>query len=216
MRPLLPWRVRNFVSEHFPLVYHLVANAGFSGNDAAHWDARLAETWDTRDWPTKTERIRALTRPEDIVLDIGCGSGSILRSLRADGYPDLHGLEISQYAVDRLRSEGMTMWQGRLPDLPMPDAMFDIVIASQVLEHVIRRSRFVREIERVLKPRGQAFIFVPDDCLGPIDEHEHVIKYNRESLQRFLGKTFEIVSVESMRDANFEMAVLFAHVRKIA
>ena len=210
---LLPWRVRKVISDHFPLVYHLVANAGASGNDAAHWDARLAETWDARDWPTKTERIRAMTKPEDAILDVGCGSGSILRRLHSDGYRELHGFEISDYAVRRLREEGITMWQGRLPDLPMPDATFDVVIASQVLEHIIRRGRFVREIARVLKPSGRAFIFVPDDCLGPISEPEHVIMYNRDTLRRFLSRTFDVVSVESMKDANYEMSILFAHVR---
>jgi 2-polyprenyl-3-methyl-5-hydroxy-6-metoxy-1,4-benzoquinol methylase len=56
----------------------------------------------------------------------------------------LHALEISPYAEQRLRREGMTMCQGKLPDLPMPDGRFDVVIASQILEHVIRRRRFMR------------------------------------------------------------------------
>lgn len=210
----LPWRVRKVISDRLPLLYHLVANAGTSGNDAAHWDARLAQTWEARDWPTKTARIRELTQPVDAILDVGCGTGSILRSFQGEGYRDLHGMEISDYAVDRLRREGITMWQGRLPDLPIPDARFDIVIASQVLEHIIRRKRFVSEIGRVLKPQGRAFIFVPDDCLGPIDEAEHVIKYTRNSLGEFLAKTFDIISIESMRDANYPMPVLFAQVRK--
>ena len=211
---LLPWRVRKVISDRLPLLYHLVANAGTSGNDAAHWDARLAQTWDARDWPTKTARIRELTHPSDAMLDVGCGTGSILRSLQADGYCDLHGMEISNYAIDRLRREGITMWQGRLPDLPTPDVRFDIVIASQVLEHIIRRGRFVSEISRVLKPNGRAFIFVPDDCLGPIDESEHVIKYTSASLRAFLAKTFDVISIESMRDANYPMSVLFAQVSR--
>jgi ubiquinone/menaquinone biosynthesis C-methylase UbiE len=97
-----------------------------------------------------------------------------------------------------------------LPEIAVPDASFDIVIASQVLEHIIRRRRFVREIERVLRPGGRALIFVPDDCLGPIAEPEHVFKYNRFSLEQFLRRHFEIVSVQSIRDPNHEMPVLFA------
>ena len=211
---LLPWRVRKAISDRFPLVYHLVRNAGMSGNDTAHWNHRLEKTWDLRDWPTKTSRIRELTQSGDAVLDVGCGTGSILRSLRSDGYRDLHGMEISDYAIDRLRGEGITMWQGRLPDLPAPDARFDIVIASQVLEHIIRRRRFVLEISRVLKPHGRALIFVPDDCLGPIDEPEHVIKYNSGSLRAFLARTFDVLSVESMHDANYAVPLLFAQVRR--
>lgn len=211
---VLPYRIRKVISDRLPLLYHLVANAGTSGNSAEHWDARLAETWDKREWPTKTERIRALTTTGDVVLDIGCGNGGILRQLAAEGYRDLHGFEISQYAVRRLREAGMTMWSGCLPDLPIADQRFDVVIASQVLEHVIRRRRFMREVARVLKPAGRAFIFVPDNCLGPIDEPEHVIRYNAETLRAFLAKTFRVVSIESMRDANFAMPVLFAQVVK--
>jgi len=216
MRPLLPWRVRKVVSDRFPLVYHLVANAGFSGNDAAHWDDWLSRTWDERDWPKKTERIRSMVRPDDAIIDVGCGTGSILRALAADGFADLHGLEISEYSIARLRREGITMWHGRLPNLPLPEARFDVVIASQVLEHIIRRMRFMREVHRVLRPGGRALIFVPDNCLGPIDESEHVIRYNRETLRAFLAKTFEVESVESMRDENYEIPILFAQVRKSA
>lgn len=212
--PLLPWRVRKVISDRFPLMYHLVRNAGMSGNDSAHWNDWLEKTWDLRDWPTKTARIRELTNPGDAILDVGCGTGSILRSLRSDDYRDLHGLEISDYAIDRLRREGIKMWQGRLPDLPAPDARFDVVIASQVLEHIVRRGRFVSEISRVLKPHGRAFIFVPDDCLGPIDEAEHVIKYDRDSLRAFLAKRFDVLSIESMHDANYGVPLLFAQVRR--
>ena len=213
---LVPWRVRKAVSDRYPLIYHLVANAGLSGNSVEHWNAWLRDTWDAREWPTKVDRIRALTSPDDAILDVGCGTGSILRRLAGLGYRDLNGVELSDYAVARLRDEGITMWAGRLPDIPVGDARFDIVIASQVLEHIIRRGRFTSEIARVLKPGGRAFIFVPDNCLGPIDEPEHVIRYDSATLRRFLAKTFEVLSVESMRDVNFEMSVLFAQVRKAA
>ena len=213
---LVPYRVRKVISDRFPLAYHLVANAGLSGNSVSHWNDWLSRTWDAREWPTKVERIRELTQPGDRLVDVGCGNGSILRRLKLEGYEDLHGVELSDYAVARLRDEGITMWQGKLPMLPLADASFDVLIASQVLEHIIRRKRFMQEVNRVLRPGGSAFIFVPDDCLGPIDEPEHVVRYDRGSLRGFLAKTFDVVTVDSMRDPNFTMSILFAHVRKAA
>ena len=41
---MLPWRVKNFLSERFPLAYHLAVNLGAGGNDQVHWDQRLADT----------------------------------------------------------------------------------------------------------------------------------------------------------------------------
>jgi SAM-dependent methyltransferase len=193
----IPWRVKNFLSEHFPLAYHLVVNLGTKGNDQAYWDKRLEETWGERDWPTKSALIAALIGRGEKVLDIGCGTGSILRYLKERGYGDLHGLEISRYAVHRLRAEGITMHHGALPRLPLADNEFDVIIASQVL-----------------RPGGQALIFVPNDCLGPIDESEHVVKYNRKSFTADLTKHFEIVSIEVMRDAKYPMSLLFGHVRR--
>jgi SAM-dependent methyltransferase len=198
----------------FPLLYHLAANAGVKGNSAVHWDLRLAQTWDdaTRHWPVKNALIRSLTTPSDVILDLGCGNGSILRNLKGRGYQNLHGVEISDFAIRRLRNEGIEMHFGVLPSIPLPDSTFDVVIASQVLEHLIRRRRFLKEIRRILKPAGRAFIFVPDDCLGPIDEPEHVIKYTAQSLHRLLEAYFAVVKLDSIREANFAVPILFAHV----
>ncbi len=213
---LIPWRVKNFLSEGFPLLYHLVMHFGVSGNSQEHWDLKLAQTWDNAEaqWPTKNGLIASLTKPSDVILDIGCGSGSILRHLLGLGYRELHGLEISEYAIQRLRGEGIEMHYSALPSIPLPNASFDVVIASQVLEHIIWRHRFLREMRRVLMPGGRALIFVPDDCLGPISEPEHVIKYNAHSLRKCLQQYFTVIRLDSMHDVNHTMSILFAHVEK--
>ena len=215
---LIPWRVKYFLSKNVPLLYHFAVNAGLSANSSEHWDARLAQTWNdpVRHWPTKNALIASLTKPTDTILDVGCGDGHMLRTLKSAGYQHLHGLDISDYAVQRLRGEGIQMHRGDLPRIPLPDDSFDVVVASQVLEHVIRRRLFVKEMRRVLKPGGRAFIFVPDNCLGPIDEKEHVISYDAKSLRSFLGRFFSSVEVESMRDVNHAAPILYARVEKEA
>ncbi len=213
---IIPWRVRAAISDHFPLAYHLTANLFRKREGADYWDKNLAEWWehDVRRWPTKSRIISERCDPAEALIDIACGNGSILRDLRRLGFQNLSGLEISKYAVNRLREEGFTMFEGTLPRIPTQDQSFNTVIASQVLEHIIRRNTFASEISRILKPGGQAFIFVPNDCLGPIDEPEHVIKYNRKTFESFLKGHFDEVSVEIINDSNFAMSVLFGHVRK--
>lgn len=211
---ILPWRVRLVISNHMPLFYHFVANLVRQRRGERYWDDRLAETWHLRTWPTKNELIAARTDVDSAVLDIACGNGSILRDLKHRGYASLAGLEISKYAVERLREEGFTMFQGYLPHLPIPDGTFDTVIASQVLEHIVRRSRFASEVARVLKPGGQGFFFVPNDCLGPIDEPEHVIKYNARTFEAFLRRHFDVLAIEVIKDDNHSMSILSGQVRK--
>jgi SAM-dependent methyltransferase len=211
---VLPWRVRAQISEHFPLLYHFAANVLKKRRSESYWDQRLAETWNQRNWPTKNDLIAGLTSPDQAILDIACGNGSILRDLKARGYQNLQGLEISNYAVNRLRSEGFIMHHGSVPLLPLPDAAFDVVIASQVLEHIVRRHSFAAEVARVLKPDGTALIFVPNNCLGPIDEPEHVIKYTSDSLRKFLRRHFRVDALDIIKDANYPMTILFAQVRK--
>lgn len=213
---IIPWRVRAALSDRFPLMYHLTSNLFRKREGAEYWDKNLAEWWehDVRRWPTKSRIISERCAPDAALIDIACGNGSILRDLRALGFQNLSGLEISQYAVKRLREEGFSMFHGVLPRIPVPDESFDTVLASQVLEHIIRRNTFASEISRIMKPGGQAFIFVPNDCLGPIDEPEHVIKYNEKTFGAFLKRHFDDVSVEVIKDSNFAMTVLLGHVRK--
>jgi len=143
----IPWRVKNFLSEHFPLLYHLAVNLGARGNSPEHWDARLAETWDDpgRNWPVFNEMIASLADPSETILDVGCGNGGMLRYLRSKGFRNLHGMEISAYAVNRLRAEGIGMHYGKLPAIPLPDGSYDVVIASFVLEYIVSTRRQHRQ-----------------------------------------------------------------------
>lgn len=210
---MIPWRIKNFFSEHFPLGYHLLANIHTRHESEEYWDAAFDISWQagSREWPTKNQLIRTLASTTDRILDVGCGTGTLLRYLKAHDYVNLEGLEISRRAVEVLGEHGITMHHARLPDLPLPDQQFDVVIASQVLEHIIRRRRFLSELRRILRPEGAAILFVPDNCLGPIDEPSHVIKFTKESLKKELSFFFKFVFVESLKDDKFVMPILFAY-----
>lgn len=215
---MIPWRIKNFFSDHFPLGYHLLANIRTRHESEDYWNAAFDASWEvgSRDWPTKSRLIRALTSTTDHILDVGCGTGTLLRYLQKHGYDRLDGLEVSRRAVEVLGAHGITMHHARLPDLPLPDAQFDVVIASQVLEHIIRRRKFLDGLRRILKPTGALMVFVPDNCLGPIDEPSHVTIFTKDRLARELSPYFKSVFIESMKDERFEMRVLFAYAQNNA
>lgn len=210
---MIPWRIKAFFSQHFPLGYHLLANIRTQHQSEAYWNYAFDVSWEagSRDWPTKNKLIKALTLPEDRLLDVGCGTGALLRFLKEEGYKNLEGLEISKRAVEVLGQHGITMHHAKLPDLPLLNEQYDVVVASQVLEHIIRRQKFLRGLKQILKPSGSLIIFVPNNCLGPIDEPSHVVKFTRDTLAKELSRCFSSVFVGDMKDENFDMPILFAY-----
>ena len=210
---MIPWRIKAFFSQHFPVGYHLLANMNAEHKSEEYWDNAFDLSWKagSRDWPTKNKLIKALTLPTDRILDVGCSTGTLLRYLKEYGYTNLEGLEISRRAVEVLGGMGITMHHASLPSLPPLEPQYDLVIASQVLEHIIRRKKFLKGIKQILKPTGGLIIFVPDNCLGPIDEPSHVVKFNNKSLKSELSNHFQQVFVASMKDKKFRMPILFAY-----
>ena len=94
------------------------------------------------------------------ILDIGCGTGALLRELSA--YGEASGIDVSEKAVQYCKERGLTRVSlGDAAKLPFPDASFDIVVILDVLEHIEDDAAGCNEIKRVLKPGGHAIIAVP-------------------------------------------------------
>jgi 2-polyprenyl-3-methyl-5-hydroxy-6-metoxy-1,4-benzoquinol methylase len=98
------------------------------------------------------------------ILDVGCGSGANSRALAAKGHK-VHGVDLSEAAIKRYRLEG---FDGRVSDiengLEYPDAKFDIVFCSEVIEHMTSPEVLVREMNRVLKPTGRLVLSTPNSA----------------------------------------------------
>jgi len=88
--------------------------------------------------------LGGVARPR--LLDIGAGSGRLLEILIAR----LPGARPS--ATNLLRVRGTVLALGE--QSPFPDACFDAVTATGLLEHVVTPPAFVREMARLLKPGG--------------------------------------------------------------
>jgi len=95
------------------------------------------------------------------ILENGCGVGMYVEHLSPSG-GQVFGLEYDfERALDAgKRSPGIINAAGE--DLPYPDAVFDLVLSHEVLEHVMDDKRAVREMVRVLKPGGRAVVFAPN------------------------------------------------------
>ncbi len=119
--------------------------------------------------------IRAVAGPLEgkSVIDCGCGAGEYVRALAALG-ADARGIE---YSADKI---GEAQRLGGLPEgrvavgdieaIEFSDERFDIALVNEVLEHVPRDDRGIREVHRILKPGGVALIFSPNR-LYPFETH---------------------------------------------
>lgn len=100
------------------------------------------------------------------ILDVGCGDGFYLHLLSII-YPQvkLFGVDSSPKALKsalvNLQGRKVKLSQASVYHLPYPNKSFDVIILSEVLEHLTHDGRGLREAYRVLKPTGAIIVSVP-------------------------------------------------------
>jgi SAM-dependent methyltransferase len=94
------------------------------------------------------------------VLDAGCGTGRNVADYAALG--PATGADPSREAVEFCRERGLErVVQAGVEALPFDDASFDLVLATDVLEHVDDDAAALRELRRVAAPGGALVATVP-------------------------------------------------------
>lgn len=95
------------------------------------------------------------------ILDIGCSGGPMLAALRDHGFTEISGIDVSEEAVGRCRARGLDAQVMDAGALEFPAATFDVLIASDVLEHLADDRAGLETWRRTLKPSGLLLVFVP-------------------------------------------------------
>ena len=103
---------------------------------------------------------RAGTPPSPRILDAGCGTGRNLLELRHIGSAE--GVDLSPRAVEFCRRRGLDgVHEGSLEDLPFESGRFDLLLATDVIEHLPDDGPALAELRRVAAPGGRLLITVP-------------------------------------------------------
>jgi SAM-dependent methyltransferase len=112
----------------------------------------------------KFERITSALRehlPCRSFLDAGCGDGRYLAALAGRAPTErIAGCDIAERILETARATaaqaGVTpeLARANVESLPFGDGVFDLVLCTQVLEHVVDAQAVLRELARVLEPGG--------------------------------------------------------------
>jgi SAM-dependent methyltransferase len=97
---------------------------------------------------------------EPRILDAGCGTGGNL--LRYSRLGEATGVDPSREAVRFCRERGLdSVEQAGVEELPFADDSFDLIVATDVIEHVAAEQEALRELRRVALPGGALLLTVP-------------------------------------------------------
>jgi len=159
---------------------------------------RLPEQLTPPDFELRRGFLLEEVRSGDRALDLGCGVGDVTSSL-ADAGAQPVGVDVAEAALARARSRHPEL-DFRLTPIDGPlafeDNVFDLVWASEVIEHVADTGCWLSEVRRVLAPGGRLALTTPAHgrvrvALGGIERYseplgDHLHLYTRRSLRGVL------------------------------
>lgn len=160
--------------------------------------SELPDELDPPDLALRREFLLASVRPGIRALDIGCGEGAFTASIAQAG-GEVVGVEVAGAAIARARARHPELEFRRVEidaALPFEDGSFELIWASEVIEHVADTARWLSELRRVLAPGGRLLVTTPahgrlrvalaglDRLAPPLGDHLH--PYTRRSLAQTL------------------------------
>jgi ubiquinone/menaquinone biosynthesis C-methylase UbiE len=183
----------------------------------------LQKIWHLNKLRCTLQLIQNNTNPGKI-LDIGCASGWFLAQIKKK-YPQSKCMGIDIY--DKAISYGNKLYpELQLANfdahrLPFDNCSFDIIICTEVLEHVVSPNQVLQEIKRVLKPEGIAIIemdtgnslfrivwYLWNHLRCGVWKDAHLHKFNRHKLEKLINTSG--LHVVQKKLFCYNMAIVFA------
>lgn len=126
------------------------------------------------------------------VLDVGCGDG-VLSYLMSQRGLKASGVDSSREAIEFAKQKtqnGIDFRVGDVYSLPWGDDSFDIVVSSDVIEHLDDVGKYISEIKRVLKKGGICVLSTPIRITEKPLDSEHVIEWFEGEYHDLIGTLF--------------------------
>ena len=160
----------------------------------------------------RLERIYGLL-PSNIVnrkiLDAGCGEGHLIERLyRKNSQNTYFGIYVTEIALVKAR-ERCPYAEFRKEDIlktRFPEGFFDLVICTEVLEHIQDYQSALQELKRILKTGGYLIITFPNELLWtmarfllrrrPVRVPDHVNSFRPKEIKSLMG--MDLSAIESL------------------
>lgn len=130
------------------------------------------------------------------ILDVGCGDGVISEPLIKKGH-FVAAVDLPTVATGGAKGKVSQVIAGDAETLAFADGTFDLVIASEVLEHLWSPESFINEAYRTLKPKGYLIIETPEGLAG-LNYDSHMNYYTVEKLEELLSPRFATKKMERL------------------
>jgi ubiquinone/menaquinone biosynthesis C-methylase UbiE len=146
------------------------------------------------------ELIKKYSESGDRILDVGVGLGRLLSH-----FPDLerYGMDISFGYLEVAQSKGINVCYALVEDMPYREGLFDLVVCTDVLEHVLDLNMCCAKILSVLRKGGMLIVRVPfREKLSPYLEvqypyrYAHLRNFDQYSLHLLFDRIFGCEYVE--------------------
>src|SRR5205807_2082657 len=105
--------------------------------------------------------VERAQRGTGTLLDVGCGSGEVLRVAERRGWTAT-GVEPVAESAKIAQQRGLDVREALLDDAGLPEHSFDVVTAFHVLEHMPDGVGFLRMLARYARPGGLVVVEVPN------------------------------------------------------
>lgn len=100
-------------------------------------------------------------RKTNKILDVGCGPGLFLIEAKKRGW-EVYGTEYTDKQLEYLENKGIKTLKGKLKDDSFEDEIFDVIIYSEVIEHINNPLEEMKHFHRLLRKGGLVYITTPN------------------------------------------------------
>lgn len=205
--------------------------AGHLGANAIEYSKEMSDEEEHEQFEWASQKISLLIETlkqipnRKRVADIGCRTGGQAAYYKAQAgeITEMHGFEISEAPLEVAKRAGILthVWVSGESACPVEDNFFDVIIAGDIIEHLMDTDVFLQELRRVLRPGGYLLITTPNiawwwnrlrllfgkvpaniasvsfrTSLDPAVDCKHLrVSVNREWLYLFAQHNYECVSI---------------------